>query len=172
MAIDNDLALDGVVDPEQQVQHGSLAEAGRAHDRICCARLDAQVQVLEQVSDLFISLCDNFLCIIFQLTIISCTAIWCLRSPFVAKAHILEFDEPLIKAELLGVRYLLYRRPLFEHIEELFNIDLALCHLTEEHSHVEKWTCQLHEVRLEKNKVTWRHGAIDYCVSCHQQVKA
>ena len=172
MAIDKDLALDGVVDPEQQVQHGSLAEAGRAHDRIRCARLNAQVQVFEQVGDLFISLCDNLLCIIFQLAIISCAAIWCLRSPFVAKAHVLKLNEPLVKAELLRVWYLLNCRLLFEHIEELFNIDLALCHLTEEHSHVEKWTGQLHEIRLKKDKVTWRHGTINYCVSCHQQVKA
>ena len=56
LAINEYLAIRWIVDPEEEVQHGSLAETRRPDNCVCCAGLDFEVEVLEEVLDLVVLL--------------------------------------------------------------------------------------------------------------------
>ena len=92
LTIDQHLAILGIVNPEEKMQQGGLAEAGWSYNGIACTCLDLQIKVLEQV--VYLTFCLFLLCLsIRNLITPSCCAL-------MAEAHIFELYSSTIELEL------------------------------------------------------------------------
>jgi hypothetical protein len=54
-----------------------------------------------------------------------------------------------------------------KHIEQILNVDLGLLNLSEQGSHVEQWTCKLHEVSVNHDEVSGSQSSAADIVSRH-----
>lgn len=160
LTIDENFTFNGIKDAEQKVQHRCLAEAGWTHDGIGRSSLDLQVKILKEVFDVSFFEGVEVLSFVIRLLLLD----------LVTKADVLELNVPFLEVELLSIRRLNNLWRLIKHVEEVLDVHLGLCYLTEESAHIEQRTGKLHEVGLDKDEVSRCHDTVDNIVCRHEKI--